>query len=595
SHLPQASSVTEPTPTPPADQTPPAGRVAPVDGAASGNHARSVNASPERDREPNFPLRMVVVVLVAVALVYLLQRFVSERDHQTANLISFGVIAATLLILLVQLLRWARQHGYRWWVSTALLVGVAVLATLFRFDGWSGEMMPHVKPRLWNRDRPPRPLLVDGSTETLVPLEASASTVALQDSHGFLGSDRTGLIAQRLFQVPRSDAEVEVLWRQGIGEGWGGFAIAHDRAVTLEQRGEVESISCYRLGDGALLWGVSHQARHEHPLGGIGPRSTPTIVGERVYALGATGKLACVELSTGAEIWTADLLQLAGWNQPQSESAIPWGRSASPLVVDGLCVVPFGGPASFGDSRDPAITPSDLAQSGRSLIAFDAASGEVRWTAGEDQISYASPIALTLAGERQLVSVNESTISGHRLEDGSPLWSLDWPGQTNTSANCSTVTPAGPDRFLVGKGYGGGSMLAEVKRGADARWDAQAVWRSGRVLKTKFADTVVVGETAYALSNGSLEAVAIDDGRRRWRQPRSERSGQGQILVCEDTIVVQNETGEILFVELREDRYSLLFQLPALGSKTWNVPTIAGRHLIVRNDREVICFLLPEA
>ncbi|TWU22521.1 outer membrane biogenesis protein BamB [Novipirellula galeiformis] len=562
---------------------------------AAGSEPPSDNASQPDDasarvidREPNYLLRMTVVAIVAGLMVYLLQRFVSERDHQNANLFSFGVIGVALLILLTQLFRLAQNHGHRLLVPIAVVVVTALLATLIRFDGFSGEMMPQFKPRFWNGNQPERPSLVTGSLQTLTPLEESESTVALEGSSGFLGNNRTGFIAQRHFQVPRSEAEVEVLWNQGIGEGWSGFAIANDRAITLEQRDQIESVSCYRLGDGSLLWGVNHQARHEHPLGGIGPRSTPTIVGDRVYALGATGKLWCIDLNTGEEIWTADLLELAGWNQTQSETAIPWGRSASPLIVDGLCVVPFGG------SRDPAIPPSDLAKSGRSLIAFDAASGEIRWTAGEDQISYASPITLTLGGERQLVSVNETTISGHRIQDGFPLWSIEWPGQTNTSANCSTVTPAGVNRFLVGKGYGGGSALAEVKRDSDATWNAQSVWRSGRILKTKFADTVVVGETAYALSNGSLEAVAIDDGKRRWQQPRGERSGQGQILVCEDTIVVQNETGEILFVELNEDRYSVLLRLSALDSKTWNVPTIAGRHLIVRNDREVICFLLPE-
>lgn len=539
-------------------------------------------------REPNFPVRIAVVAITAGVVVFLLQRFVSERDHQNANLFSFGVVAIALLTILFQLFRLARNHGYPLLIPIVAFTAAVVFASLFRFEGFSGEMVPDFKPRFWSVNQPERIPIAAGSTDSLAPLEPSEETIAAEDSTGFLGNSRNGFIAKRHFKVPADAAEAEVLWKQGIGEGWAGFAVSSDRAVTLEQRDTTESLTCYRIGDGALLWAVSHQARHEHPLGGIGPRSTPTIMGERVYALGATGKLWCININTGEEIWSADLLKLAGWNQTQSETAIPWGRSASPLLVDGMCIVPLGGPS------DPAIPSSDLAKAGRGLIAFDAANGEIRWSAGEDQISYASPMLLTLAGQRQVVIVNESSVSGHRIDDGVVLWSFEWPGQTNASANCSSVVLADDDRFLVGKGYGGGSALVEVTADADGDLVAKSVWQSGRVLKTKFANTVVIGATAYALSNGSLEAVAIADGEQQWQQPRRERSGQGQILVVEDTMVVQDEAGDVLFVQLDDEQYQLELRLPALTSKTWNVPTIAGRHLIVRNDREVICFLLPK-
>ncbi len=539
-------------------------------------------------REPNFPVRIAVVAITAGVVVFLLQRFVSERDHQNANLFSFGVIAIALLTILFQIFRFARYHGHLLLVPIVVIGLTAILATLFRFEGFSGEMVPDFKPRFWSVNQPERIPITPGSTDSLTPLDPSEKTIAAEASTGFLGNSRNGFISKRHFSVPGDASEVELLWKQGIGEGWSGVAVTSDRAITLEQRDKTESLTCYRLGDGALLWAVSHQARHEHPLGGIGPRSTPTIMGERVYAIGATGKLWCIDIKSGEEVWSDDLLKLAGWNQAQSETAIAWGRAASPLLVDGLCVVPFGGPS------DPAIPSSDLAKAGRGLIAFDAASGEIRWSAGDDQISYASPMLLTLAGQRQIVIVNESTVSGHRIEDGKSLWSFEWPGQSNAGANCSSVVLAGENRFLVGKGYGGGSALVEVTADTDGELIAKSVWQSGRVLKTKFADTVAIGDTAYALSNGSLEAVAIADGEQRWQQPRRERSGQGQILVVEDTIVVQDEAGDVLFVQLDEDQYQLELRLPALNSKTWNVPTIAGRHLIVRNDRDVICFLLPK-
>jgi hypothetical protein len=200
---------------------------------------------------------------------------------------------------------------------------------------------------------------------------------------------------------------------------------------------------------------------------------------------------------------------------------------------------------------------------------------------------------MTLGGQRQIVIVNENTITGHQVDDGTVLWDFPWPGQSNAAANCSSALPAGSDRFLIGKGYGGGSALVQVQQRSAGRFVAQAVWESSRVLKTKFTHPCVDGSVAYAISNGSLEAVQIADGDRLWVQPRGSRFGQGQILLVEDTIVGQAESGEVVLVAADRSEYRELLRIPAMEAKTWNIPTIAGRHLLLRNDRQAFCFLMP--
>ena len=295
------------------------------------------------------------------------------------------------------------------------------------------------------------------------------------------------------------------------------------------------------LSDGEPLWIVSHEARHQNPLGGIGPRSTPTIAAGRVYAQGATGRVWCLDLASGETEWTAKTF----WNLPVG---ISWRRSWR----------------SRGDAPDRHFwstvcalfrmaAPTSNAETGRSLIAFDAETGATRWTSGEDQISFASPGLMTLGGKRQIVSVNETTITGHEVKDGSLLWEFDWPGQSNGGANCAMVIPAGENRFLIGKGYGGGSALVEMSQAKDGSLSAAAVWDSAQVLKTKFTHACVRGDVAFAISNGSLEAVRIDDAEQQWVQPRRSRFGQGQILLVEDTIVAQSESGEVTFVAADPD------------------------------------------
>lgn len=547
--------------------------------AELGDEASQVEAKRPRNRMR----RATIAASLAVIGAGYLQWNATKTDHQFSNMGTVVLCFVLGCYILFQLHCLARVRWNVLVVPMAIVFAMVVAVTMFRFEGFSGELVPQYAYRFGSP--PPAMRTVEDSTGTQLDDGlnglVAGSQAAIAPSYGFLGGERTGVIATRDFSVPASVDEVQTLWRQGLGAGWSAFAVSGDRAVTLEQRGDEECLTCYRLADGKLLWIVKHDALHQNLMGGVGPRSTPTIVGDRVFAQGATGTVWCVDMKSGEVVWNVELLALAGWEQLESEEMISWGRAASPLVIDGTtCVVPFGGPAASSET-------------GRSLIALNAASGAVLWTAGKGQISYASPTLLNFAGKRQIVSVNERTITGHEVDDGSVLWEVDWPGQSNGSANCAMVVPVGENRFLVGKGYGGGSGLYEVTE-SEGKWTAQDLWKSSRVLKTKFTHAAVVGDIAFAISNGSLEAVDISGGERLWIQGRRTRLGQGQILVAGDVIIGQAEGGEVVFIAADPNEYRELLRMPALNAKTWNVPTLAGRHLLVRNDREVICFLLPE-
>ena len=181
------------------------------------------------------------------------------------------------------------------------------------------------------------------------------------------------------------------------------------------------------------MWGHAIEARHENPLGGVGPRSTPTIHQGRVYALGATGVLRCLDGGTGKLLWSDDLRKryavdvVVNWTV-SDEALVQWGRAASPLVVDHLVVVPGGGPT--GQAKN--------------LVAFKVETGRVEWESENikedgtaDQISYASPSLATVAGRRQILIVNESTASGHDPTTGERLWSFPWPGGSSSMASAS--------------------------------------------------------------------------------------------------------------------------------------------------------------
>lgn len=203
------------------------------------------------------------------------------------------------------------------------------------------------------------------------------------------GEAPQGLVDFPQFYGPNRNAEVstrgsldwaahppEELWRRPIGLGWSGFAVADGRALTQEQRDDEEWVSCYDLSSGELLWKHVDLARFDEKMSGTGPRSTPSIDGGKVWTLGATGILNCLDLISGELVWSRNVLVENGAKN------IQWGKSTSPLLVDGMVVVTGG---------------SD----GAMLLAYDAASGEPKWKAEPDWASYSSPAVLQRRSPRR--------------------------------------------------------------------------------------------------------------------------------------------------------------------------------------------------
>ena len=569
-----------------------------VNDAAVGSAAADTQASNVGTQASNvgssFPFRrlFIAVAIVAVAIL-VVQWFAPQFDYQNANLMTMVLSLVLALYGLLLSQRFAASRGKKLLVPSVVIAAIGAAALLFRFDGFNGEMLPQIDLRFSSQENgrlQESPLAINSSESDSLPANTPES-IALQNSHQFLGPNRNSVIDERQFQVPSSAADAKILWDQPIGESWASFAVWHDRVVTLEQREESECVTCYRLSDGKLLWIDQHESRHENPLGGIGPRTTPAIVDGHVYAMGAMGFLRVLDVKTGKRIWTKDMLAEAGWTPIQFSAAAPWGNAQSPLVIEslGLVVAGFGGPVDTN-----AIDANGMTDTPKSLIALDWESGQVKWKAGHDQLSYASPMWFALDGQQQIVSVNEKTVTGHIAKTGEQLWSFSWPGSTNAGANCASAINSSPNRLVVGKGYGGGSALVEIAKDELGDWNTEVVWSSNRVLKTKFNHTCVRGKTGFAISNGTLQAANLDDGTPLWSQSRRDRFGQGQVVLVEDTLVCQSESGEVVFVAAEPDRYKVLGRLEALGSKTWNIPTVAGRHLIVRNDRRAICFLLKK-
>ena len=499
-------------------------------------------------------------------------------DGAVRNIITLILAFTGLMSVLVWFLR-ESGHPRRitWGVAGSLAALVLAGVVLLRVERVSGDLVPQFA---WRWQKSPDFLLGRHSAPAQTPAGSPPWTASAADFPRFLGPDGTAVLPAVHLDPDWESRPPRELWRRPLGAGWSGFATCGDHAVTLEQRGDEEIVACYDLATGADEWAVAVAARHQTVLGGVGPRSTPTIHDGVVFTTGATGWLHAIDGATGRVVWRKDVLADLGIDPAAHALAVAWGRAGSPLVVDDLVVVPGGGPREGG-----AVA----------MVAYDRTDGKRRWTAGDRQIAYASPVLATLAGRRMIITVNEGEAAGYDPADGALVWRCEWPGHSSSDANCSQPVPLDDRRFLLTKGYGLGAALFQVADPAASPWAIEAVWRENGILKTKFTNVVHREGHVYGLSDGILECVAVTDGRRAWK---GGRYGQGQVLLAGDPLVgdllmVQAESGEVVLVEASPTAHRVRARLPALSGQTWNYPCLAGDRLLLRNAEEAACYSVP--
>ena len=372
----------------------------------------------------------------------------------------------------------------------------------------------------------------------------------------------------------------KLLWKKEIGAGWSSFSIVGRYAVTQEQRGEEELVTCYEVETGEIVWTHSDPVRWDPrgagSLGYAGPRATPTIHEGRVFSQGATGILNCIDASTGKLIWSHDTAA------KHDAEVVIWGKSCSPLIVNQMVVVSVGG------------------EENQSLVAYDIESGDVVWTGGDYQSSYASPIYAVYDGVPQVVSVNEGFVTGHDATDGKVLWEYEWPSRSDAQAAVSQPVPLGEDLLFLSKGYSHGSAVVQVKQAEDGKWETKPMWKGRQygelpVMKTKMGNVVIRDGFVYGLNEGNLQCVDLANGKKQWMKRRRPKLGNGQIMLIGDVILILSEPGEVVLVQVDSKKYQELASMQVFPDTpiTWNNPAFSAPYLLVRNAEEVACYELP--
>ena len=394
--------------------------------------------------------------------------------------------------------------------------------------------------------------------------EAAAPTAVETEADwpGFRGPRRDSIVRDVRIETDWTKSPPVALWRRPIGPGWSSFAVRGDLLYTQEQRGDDEIVACYKVSTGEPVWRHRDAARFYESNGGAGPRATPTLSKDRVYAFGATGILNALDAGTGKVVWSRNVASDTGRKVPD------WGFASSPLVVDDIVIVAASG----------------------TLAAYDLDSGHPRWVGPQHGGSYSSPQLFTIDGVAQILLLSPPGVVSVAPADGTLLWENAWEG----GAIVQPALTADGDVLINAQSMTGGMGMRRlaVSHGP-AGWSVEERWTSNG-LKPYFNDFVVHEGHAFGFDGSILACIDLADGKRKWK---GGRYGNGQLVLLpdQDLLLVLSEEGELALVKATPDQFTEVARFPAIEGKTWNHPVLVGDVVLVRNGEEMAAFRLARA
>ncbi len=437
-------------------------------------------------------------------------------------------------------------------------------STLFRTDGMWGNFALGLHPR-WSKSSEDLVGADSQSRQAKVTASNFADALAHPEWPGFRGPHRDGVQHGPILASDWTTSPPKLVWKIPVGSGWSSFAVAGQMLFTQEQRGAFETVVCYAADSGLEIWTRQVESRFDDPLGGPGPRATPTLSDGALFVMGATGLLLRLDPITGEIVWKQDLRVIADRQPPM------WGFSSSPLVVGSVVIVHAAGSGDKG------------------ILAFNTSDGQLQWSAAAGQDSYSSPELATINHESFVLMLTNKGIDFLDPATGKSRFYYEWPFEGYRACQPQLI---GDDSLLLPTGMGAGTRRIRISH-VDKAWKADEVWTS-RNLKADFNDLVVFEGHAYGFDAAIFSCIDLETGQRKWK---GGRYGKGQVLLQSESglLIVMGEQGEVVLLKADPKSLTELSRIQAISGKTWNHPVLIGDRLYVRNAQEAACYQLPLA
>ena len=411
------------------------------------------------------------------------------------------------------------------------------------------------------------------------------------------GADRLAVWSETGVVDRFPDSGLKVAWRTPVRSGFAGPAVADGRVFVLDWREDPESrtldgterLVALDEEAGAVLW--THEWATSYRMlqasYAIGPRATPTVDGDRVYAVGASGALRCVDAASGELIWSRNYID------DYDTSVATWGVASAPLVDGDRLIAIVGG------------EPDAL------VVAFDKRTGAELWRAVEvvGEMGYGQPVIYEAGGVRQLIVWHAAALVSLDPETGETYWEEPW----EVGAGMSVATPVRDGHYLLVSQFYNGSMMMRLDTD---RPSASVLWKGASRsempdetdgLHALITTPIVAGGHVYGVgSYGELRGLDARTGERLWMSDRmtvQARWGTAYMVRQGDRYFVSNDEGYLIIARFTPEGYVEVDRTMLLEATShsgygpqrrfdrlvnWSHPAFANRHVVQRNDDEVI-------
>lgn len=420
--------------------------------------------------------------------------------------------------------------------------------------------------------------------------------IVAEDWTQWRGPDRVGVWGETGIVEEMPD-DLKVAWRVPVRSGYSGPAVSDGRVFVTDWQEDPES----RTMDGTeralaideetgeILW--THEWATTYRMlmisYAIGPRATPTVDGDLVYVVGASGSLLCLETATGDLVWQRDY-------RAEYDSFVPtWGIASAPIVDGDRLIAVVGG------------------EPGALVVAFDKRTGEEVWRAVDvvGEMGYGQPVIIEAGGTRQLIVWHAAALVSLDPQTGDVYWEEPW----EVGAGMSVATPVQSDEYLLVSQFYNGSMMMRLSQDQPA---ATMMWRGSSNsempddtdgLHAMITTPIVKGDYVYGVgSYGELRGLDARTGERLWMSDKmtaQARWGTAYMVQNGDRFFVNNDDGYLImaqftpagYIELGRTKLIEPTSNSAFGPRrrferrvNWSHPAYANRHIIHRNDNEII-------
>jgi outer membrane protein assembly factor BamB len=389
------------------------------------------------------------------------------------------------------------------------------------------------------------------------------------------GPHRDGVVGMADLSTDWPKNGPPLLWQKPIGRGYSSFSVKEGRLYSLFRDEGKEVVACWRVEDGEEVWRYSYDCHADVDF--PGPRSTPALDGDRLYSVGSDGTFLCLDAATGSPHWQKDLLREFHASAPK------WGVAFSPLI-DGDLVFTMPGGAN-----------------GNSLAAFHKISGELVWKRFDEPAGYSSPLAVTLAGVRQILFFMGRSLLAVRANDGELCWRCPWETTFDVNAATPLIFAAqkksrsseknGREESLhyvfISSGYDRGCALLKITAKKDGGFKAKTVY-SGKQMRCHFASPVRRGEYLFGIDDSRLSCLNLRNGKVMWTESGIKK---GSLLCVNNYLLVLGEEGQLLLLDAVGEKFAPKTQArPFHGGRCWTMPVIAEGKLFLRNEEQMKCF-----